>query len=71
MYLKMEKMKRNKSFIANSNRHKNKQTTKTEVVCPNCHIGLMHLEPEYKHEGVYDVWTCEICEQMEIDYDLD
>ena len=38
--------------------------------CPNCLVGKMELEPKYKHEGVYDVWTCQICEHMEVDYDL-
>lgn len=57
--------------MAGSDENKDKPPINDEVVCPNCHIGLMHPEPEYKDEGVYDVWTCEICEHMETDYDLD
>lgn len=40
------------------------------ICCPACQIGKMELEPEFKYEGVYDVWTCQICEHMEIDYEL-
>ena len=41
-----------------------------EICCPNCQLGKMYLEPDYKYESVYDVWTCNICEHSEIDYDL-
>lgn len=41
-----------------------------EICCPSCQIGEMRLEPKFKYEGVYDVYTCQICEHMEIDYDL-
>ena len=40
----------------------------TEDICPYCEIGYLRLEPEYKHEHVYDVYTCEVCESMVIDW---
>ena len=29
----------------------------------------MKLEPDYKHEGVYDVYTCPLCKAQFIDDD--
>lgn len=40
------------------------------VECPMCHAGAMELEPNFKEDGIYDVYTCEICEHMETDYSV-
>ena len=63
-------MTKNKDNSLQQVKNSQNKTDSSEYECPECQLGTMRLEPEFKLDAVYDVYTCSICEYMKTDYTI-